>query len=144
MRASYHALLQRFRDALHLDDPPWRIALALAVGVFISCTPFYGVQTLLSIAVAWLLRLNRAATVAGAWLNLPWFAPFVYAGALTVGSAILPHLNGVGGQSVTLLVGTTVVGAAAAVVTYAVALPLIRRRRARAAARAEAARRHAA
>jgi uncharacterized protein len=144
MRRGFHSLLERFREALHLDDPPWRIALALAVGVFISCTPFYGLQTLLSIAVAWVLRLNRAATVAGAWLNLPWFAPFVYAGALTVGTAVLPHLDGLGGRSVTLLVGTTIVGAVAAVLTYAVALALIRRRRARAAALARAARRHAA
>ncbi|HEY3067295.1 MAG TPA: DUF2062 domain-containing protein [Methylomirabilota bacterium] len=144
MRRGLQSLLARFRNALHLDDPPWKIALALAVGVFISCTPFYGLQTLLSIAVAWVLRLNRAATVAGAWLNLPWFAPFVYAGALAVGAAIMPHVKGVAGQSLTLLVGTTIVGAVAAVVTYAVALALIRRRRARAAALGQGARRHAA
>jgi hypothetical protein len=70
----------RFRGVLHLDDPPWRLALSLAVGVFISFTPFYGLQTVLAIGAAVALRLNRAATVAGTWLNLPWFAPVVYAG----------------------------------------------------------------
>ena len=79
---------------LRLDDPPWRVALALAVGVFISCTPFYGLQTLLSLAVATVCRLNRAVTVTGAWLNLPWFAPLVYGFALRIGALVLPDLHG--------------------------------------------------
>ena len=80
----------RFRETLHLDDPTWRLALSLAVGVFISFTPFYGLQTLLAVGIAMLCRLNRAATVAGAWLNLPWFAPLIYAGALRFGTLLLP------------------------------------------------------
>jgi hypothetical protein len=133
MTGAVRPLLERFRAALHLDDPPWRIALALAVGVFISCTPFYGVQTVLSIAVAWLFGLNRVATISGAWLNLPWFAPFVYAGALWLGRALLPQVEGLHGLSLTLLLGTTIVGVAAAAVTYVVALTVIRHRRDRAA-----------
>jgi uncharacterized protein (DUF2062 family) len=144
MRRALRPPLERLRAALHLDDPPWRIALALAVGVFISCTPFYGIQTVLSIAVAWMFGLNRAATVAGAWLNLPWFAPFVYAGALRLGAAVLPGVEGVRGLSMTLLVGTTILGAVAAAVTYVVALAVIRRRRTRATGEAPRRRRHAA
>ena len=61
------AFIARLGAVLRLDDPPWRVALALAVGVFISCTPFYGLQTVLSLAVATIFRLNRAVTVTGAW-----------------------------------------------------------------------------
>jgi len=82
VRASARALRERFVALLHLDDPPWRVALALAVGVFISFTPFLGFQTLLALLVAALARLNAAVVVTGTWLNLPWFMPFVYAGAL--------------------------------------------------------------
>ena len=57
-------LADRLRALLHLDDPPGKIALALAVGVFISCTPFLGLQTILAILVATLFPLNRAATIA--------------------------------------------------------------------------------
>jgi uncharacterized protein (DUF2062 family) len=148
-------LARRIRILLHLDDPPERIALALAVGVFISCTPFLGLQTLLAILVATVFRLHRAATVTGAWLNLPWFAPFVYGLALAVGRRLVPD----GGArdawlawvmkhparlawrdlvplleelSLTLLAGTAVVGLAAALVTYPVALAIIRARRRRA------------
>ena len=60
----------RLRPLLHLEDDPWRIALSLAVGVFISVTPFWGLQTILSLLVATVLGLNKAATVTGAWINL--------------------------------------------------------------------------
>jgi uncharacterized protein (DUF2062 family) len=125
-------LLERVRGVLSLDDPPWRIALALAVGVFISCTPTFGFQTLIALLVATVARLNRAATVTGVWINLPWVTPFVYAGALKVGSVVITDVSGVSGFWMMLLVGTTIVGAVAAVVTYCVsfgALSWRRRRR---------------
>lgn len=155
MSLAPRALADRVRALLRLNDPPSRIALALAVGVFISCTPLYGLQTLLSLAVATIFRLNKAATVTGAWFNLPWFAPFVYGLALHVGGLIVPDSQGLDAAavaellrmssshdamnalwllqdiSVAFLIGTTVVGAAAALVTYVLALVLIRRRRAR-------------
>jgi uncharacterized protein (DUF2062 family) len=144
----------RFRAALHLADPPWRLALSLAVGVFISFTPFYGLQTLLAIGTAVVLRLNRAATVTGTWLNLPWFAPLVYAGALRLGTLVIPDPQGIRGAwlaqilsepgslswrdlpvlldhvSLPLLVGTSLLGGVAGIVTYVVSFRLITRRRA--------------
>lgn len=149
------ALAGRIHAVLRLNDPPSRIALALAVGVFIGCTPFYGLQTLLSLGLAALFHLNKAATVTGAWLNLPWLAPFVYGLALHVGGLIVPDTRGgdaaalaellrtasslsaanvlrlLQDVSVALLIGTSVVGAVAAVVTYVLAFVLLRRRRAR-------------
>jgi uncharacterized protein (DUF2062 family) len=146
--------MARFRDVLHLNDPPGRLALSLAVGVFISFTPFYGLQTLLAMGVAMALRLNRAAAVAGTWLNLPWFAPLVYAGALRLGTLVLPDPAGLRGawlaqllsqpgslswrdlpvvldhMSLPLFVGTTVLGGVASVVTYAVSFRFLCRRRA--------------
>jgi uncharacterized protein (DUF2062 family) len=148
-------LADRLRPLLHLDDPPGKIALALAVGVFISCTPFLGLQTILAILVATLFPLNRLATVTGVWLNLPWFAPFVYGAALKVGAVLVPDPYGVRDAwlaylaehpgrlswsdmvalfqevSLPLLVGTAVVGGAAGLATYLVALGIISARRAR-------------
>lgn len=76
-------------DVLHLDEEPARLARGMAVGVFIGFTPFYGLHTLLALAAAFVFRLNKAATVTGAWINLPWFAPFVYGFCLKLGEAIL-------------------------------------------------------
>ena len=167
MRAWGRRLGQRFREVLHLDDPPWRIALALAVGVFISCTPFYFLQTLLAVLIAIVFRLNKAATVAGTWLNLPWLQPLVYAAALKVGTLIVPDAEVAAdtlhvllqqptafswdellalahGMAVALLAGTTLVGAVAAIATYLVAFRLISARRARTGPKADADRPRAA
>jgi uncharacterized protein (DUF2062 family) len=129
VRASARAVRERLLAVLHLEDPPWRIALALAIGVFISFTPFLGFQTLLALAVGWICRLNKAAVVVGAWLNLPWTMPLAYAGALWLGSLLLPSEP----WTLALLTGSTILGAAAAVITYVVVFGLMvaRRRRRR-------------
>ena len=128
MRASARALRERFVALLHLDDPPWRVALALAVGVFISCTPFVGFQTLLALLVAAVARLNAAVVVTGTWLNLPWFMPFVYAGALKIGAWLLRDLRDLADWSLALLVGSTLLAIVAAGLTYLVAFGVMRRR----------------
>ena len=134
----------RLGALLQLDEPPWRTALALAVGVFISFTPFWGVQTILALVVATVFRLNRAVTLTGTWLNLPWFAPFVYAGAWKLGAMLLPDLSGYAAVSAWLLVGCTLLGLLAASITWAVAFALMRARRQRRRAEGDDASRHAA
>jgi uncharacterized protein len=86
---SWRHLRERATHVLHLDEEPARLAAGMAVGVFIGLTPFYGLHTLLALAAAYVFRLNKAATITGAWLNLPWFAPFVYAFCLRLGEAVL-------------------------------------------------------
>ena len=121
----------RVAALLQLDESPWRTALALAVGVFISFTPFWGFQSVLALVMATACRLNRAVTLTGTWINLPWFAPFVYGGALKLGALMLPGLSGLAGLSASLLVGTTTLGPAAAVLTWLVAFCVMRARRQR-------------
>jgi uncharacterized protein (DUF2062 family) len=128
VRAPFRALRERALALLHLDDPPWRVALALAIGVFISFTPFLGFQTLLALLVGTVFRLNAAVVVTGTWLNLPWFMPFVYAGALQLGAVLLPELRSLADWSLALLIGSTLLGLGAAVLTYVIALGVMRRR----------------
>ena len=121
--------------------------------MFIGCTPLWFFQTILALAVAAVFRLNKAATVTGAWLNLPWFAPFVYGVAIKIGVVLAPGLteadtasidtllrdpralswstvwSWLRGSSLPLLVGSTVVGTVAAVATYAIAFAALTRRR---------------
>jgi uncharacterized protein (DUF2062 family) len=86
---SWRHLRERATHVLHLDEEPSRLAAGMAAGVFIGLTPFYGLHTLLALVVAYVFRLNKAATITGAWLNLPWFAPFVYGFCLQLGEAVL-------------------------------------------------------
>jgi uncharacterized protein (DUF2062 family) len=104
------------------------VALALAVGVFISFTPFLGFQTLLALLVAGVARLNAPVVVTGTWLNLPWFMPFVYAGGFRLGAWLLRDLRSLADWSLALLIGTTLLGFGAAVITYVVAFGIMRRR----------------
>jgi uncharacterized protein (DUF2062 family) len=169
VKRSFAWLGASFRELLRLDDPPGRLAVALAVGVFISCTPFWGLQTVLSVVVASVFGLNRAVTITGTWLNLPWFAPFIYGAAIKIGLLVAPGLGGsdaasldlllrdpgalswdtvwswVRGSSVPLLIGSAIVGSLAAALTYAIALAaLTRRRRARPEEVTDTPRRHVA
>jgi uncharacterized protein (DUF2062 family) len=86
---SWRRFRERVTAVLHLDEEPSRLALALAVGVFIGVTPLFFLHTLLAVAAALVFRLNVVATITGAWINLPWFAPFVYAFCLKLGEAVL-------------------------------------------------------
>jgi uncharacterized protein (DUF2062 family) len=89
MLFSWRRLRERATHVLHLDEEPSRLAAGMAAGVFIGLTPFYGLHTLLALAAAYVFRLNKVATITGAWLNLPWFAPFVYAFCLRLGEAVI-------------------------------------------------------
>ena len=89
MLFSWSHLRERATHVLHLDEEPSRLAAGMAVGVFIGVTPFYGLHTLLALVAAYVFRLNKVATITGAWLNLPWFAPFVYGISLRLGDAVL-------------------------------------------------------
>ena len=86
---SWRRFRARLTAVLHLDEDPSRLAMGMAVGVFIGITPLYGLHTLLALIAASGFRLNKAATITGAWLNLPWFAPFVYGFSLKLGDSIL-------------------------------------------------------
>jgi len=60
---------------LHVDDTPHRIALGVAIGVFVAWTPFHGLQMILVIAIAALLRANKVVGLPLVWVNNPLTAP---------------------------------------------------------------------
>lgn len=77
---SLRALLRRCEAALlATDETPRRAALSLACGVFLSFSPLLGLQILIAIALAWLVRVNRVLLFVGLCTNLPWITPAYYA-----------------------------------------------------------------
>jgi uncharacterized protein (DUF2062 family) len=80
---------------LHTHDTPRRTAGAFALGVFFGFSPLLGLHTVLGLALAFALRLNRIAVLIGIYSNLPWILPPYYVMATVVGAAILgvsvPH-----------------------------------------------------
>ncbi|MEM8555187.1 MAG: DUF2062 domain-containing protein, partial [Pseudomonadota bacterium] len=41
-----------------LPDPPHRIARGIAAGIFVTCSPFFGVHIFLAAILAWFVRGN--------------------------------------------------------------------------------------
>ena len=74
---------------LALDGSPERLAIAFAIGVFISFTPVFGFHTLMAIGTAAVLRMNAPAVVIGSWVNTPLTAPFAYSFCYFIGASIL-------------------------------------------------------
>ena len=85
-------LIRRWLDTLlHIDDTPERTAAAFALGVFFGFSPFLGLHTILGIACAFLLNLNRVAVLLGVYSNLPWIIAPYYASVTLAGAKITGH-----------------------------------------------------
>jgi uncharacterized protein len=79
----------RLEQLLHTHDTPRRTAAAYAVGVFFGFSPFLGLHTVLGLAAAFALNLNRVAVVLGIYSNLPWILPPYYTLATMAGAVLL-------------------------------------------------------
>ena len=64
---------------------PGKQAGAVALGVFIGCTPFYGFHLPLCLICAKLLRLNPALTYLAAHVSVPGSTPFLLMAELEIG-----------------------------------------------------------
>lgn len=114
---------------LSLDSHPGHISAGFAVGVFISFTPFFGIHTILAIAAAFIFRLNKLTCITGSWLNTPiTVIPFLGL-SYKLGRVLrgLPsdelHLKGLEWRylekhATSLLLGTSILGFIAAVLSY--------------------------
>lgn len=74
---------------LHADDPPHRLALGIAIGMFVTFTPLIGFQMLISVFLAWLFRANKLVGVPLVWISNPFTAVPIYYGCFAVGCKVL-------------------------------------------------------
>ena len=122
------------RNLVRVNDTPEALARGLAVGVFFGASFFWGLQIALAVLVAHLVRGNKVVAaamtaVSNPLTNLPLYGLSYLVGHLLIGGqdplpdfgavhsiqgflALGPHFF------VTMLVGTTLVGAVGAVVVY--------------------------
>ena len=83
------AVKRRLEILLHTHDTPRRTAAAYALGVFWGFSAPLGLHTILGLASAFALRLNRVAALLGIYSNLPWIIVPYYMLATVAGAAIL-------------------------------------------------------
>jgi len=80
-------MVRRLMHRLRTEgEGPYRETFAIGLGVFIGCTPFYGLHLLICWLSASLFRLNRMKVYLAANLSNPLFAPFLLLAELQVGA----------------------------------------------------------
>lgn len=128
---------------LRLRDHPHAIARGLAAGVFAGCFPFFGLQTIIGVLLATLMRGNKFVAVAGTWVSNPLTYVPIFAFNFHVGQLLLRSYDlsiddisdwqsvdfaELGPQFVgTLLLGCGVVGLGLAIASYFSSLYLFKR-----------------
>jgi uncharacterized protein (DUF2062 family) len=123
-------MLVRMRQ---LEGNPHYIAMGTAVGVFVSITPIIPLQTIVAVALAFLVRGSKSAAALGTWLSNPITIPLVYYSNYKLGCFLLGYQTTLDtiafdsfsqlmelGLEVTwsMLVGGVVIGSILGVVAY--------------------------
>ena len=92
---------------------PREIGFAVGAGVWIGCTPFFGLHALIAAGIALIFRLNAVYLLLGTQISIPPIAPFLALASLGVGSWITgKHSGSATGFSWNWLLGSLIVGAA--------------------------------
>lgn len=99
IRARWRLYARRTRqfilhNVLHADDPPHRLALGIAIGVWVTFTPTIGFQMALVVLLAWLLRANKVVGLPVVWISnpvtfVPIFWPSYWVGATLLGQELI-------------------------------------------------------
>lgn len=94
LRTRFRLYVHRVRrfvlhNILHADDPPHRLALGVAIGVFVAFTPTIGFQMMIAVFLAWLLRANKVVGLPVVWISNPATLVPIYYWCYCVGRWIL-------------------------------------------------------
>jgi uncharacterized protein (DUF2062 family)/trans-aconitate methyltransferase len=121
---------------------PGKQAGAVALGVFIGCTPFYGFHLPLCLICAKLLRLNPALTYLAAHISVPGSTPFLLMAELEIGRRLrgqsylhIHHISnlwalGIRQMGVDMMLGCLIIGGGLAILLSAITWWVARRRHA--------------
>lgn len=74
---------------LHADDTPHKIALGAALATFVTFLPIPGIQTVISVALAALMRANKAICIPIVWITNPLTFVPIYGGCYVLGRSVL-------------------------------------------------------
>ncbi|NJM58284.1 MAG: DUF2062 domain-containing protein [Synechococcales cyanobacterium RU_4_20] len=136
---------------VRLHSSPDYLARGLAIGVFAGFLPFFGLQVVLSVAIASLLRGHRVVAAAATWISNPLTYIPLYSLAFRLGCWVLGRetivfntdiiynsgaVLALGKEfAITLLTGCVLMGVSFSVLSYFAALYLLKRSRRRGALR---------
>jgi len=81
----WESLRETGRRLVSLRASPHEIALGCALGAFVSITPLLGVQTVMAVVFAFLLRASIPAAIIGTFVGNPLSWPFIWVSTYMAG-----------------------------------------------------------
>jgi uncharacterized protein (DUF2062 family) len=75
------------------DESPAKQALACAVGLAISVSPFWGFHMVLAVLFSWIFKLNKILTIGFSAITIPPIIPLVIAAQVSIGGVIFGKTN---------------------------------------------------
>jgi len=83
MRKIFLNLIKRIRKFIawlwNQEGSPFQRALGFGVGIFSGCFPFFGLQTLMGVFLAKILKGNSILAALGTWISNPFtYVPLYY------------------------------------------------------------------
>lgn len=76
-------------DLLRSDDSPAKKASSVSLGVLIGLSPFWGLQTVIVLFLAVVLRLNKLIAFAFSNVSIPPLIPFIIYASIEIGSFLV-------------------------------------------------------
>lgn len=76
-------------DILRSQEPPHQKATAIAIGIFVGLSPFWGIHTFLVFILAALFRVNKITAFVFSNISIPPFIPFILYASYQTGSVLL-------------------------------------------------------
>tara|TARA_B100000700_G_scaffold106393_1_gene120078 strand:+ start:119 stop:574 length:456 start_codon:yes stop_codon:yes gene_type:complete len=97
MRKIFLNLIKRIRKFIswlwNQEGSPSQRALGFGVGIFSGCFPFFGLQTLMGVFLAKILKGNSILAALGTWISNPFTYVPLYFFNYRVGSLLLNRNN---------------------------------------------------
>jgi uncharacterized protein (DUF2062 family) len=118
-------LRQRLDRLAASELDPSRTAAAIALGVFLSFSPFLGLQILIGLGAAFAFRLSRVAVLVGLCANLPWIMVPWYAATTAAAAAMIGTPSPIAGDAGLGLAGVSLFDPASLARTGIVAADLL-------------------
>lgn len=136
IKYGYRNLVAKLKNS---DGNPHKIALGIAIGVFVGVTPSFPFHTAIALGLAMLLKGSRIAAAAGVWVSNPVTMPLFYIASYKIGAYFLGNASqiDISKQSFSELVntgfdithatilGSILIGSVLSVIAYLLALQLI-------------------
>ena len=128
-----------------LNGEPRYVAMGMAVGIFVSATPTIPFQTIIAVALAFIMRGSKAAAALGVWLSNPITFPVFYLASYKIGAFLFgistdtditgqttPDLLKLGFDiSLAAITGGIIIGIIIAIGAYIITYKIVRKFRSR-------------